>query len=229
LPIKTRLAILELDIPSFDSIMDYAIKNNWHETVISFLSANNDYIFIDKSSSEGYIVVPRSWEQVSNIMHSAEVQGKRITMPLLYSILGGIAQEFHDTIMLSAKIQSPEELIENGFKYSKVDKGITAYAVTYEIIKLVRHLVYELKLYQKNGEKANDAKFNEYVTYFCAAADALIKKEPIKSIMFFKMTKAYTKSVVDGCEVTSPIMRSILKSPSFNNSKEFFQKIQCSK
>jgi DNA replication protein DnaC len=67
--LKNRFMHIEL-IPKLDTWLSWAVSQNIHERVISFLESNpNQFITKTYKSDDEIIITPRSWEMLSNLLY----------------------------------------------------------------------------------------------------------------------------------------------------------------
>ena len=66
--------------PDYDAFKNYAYNNGIHDSVISFLSLHNEYLFKSEREAGGfYFVTPRGWEDLSIAVREYERLGIEVT------------------------------------------------------------------------------------------------------------------------------------------------------
>ena len=92
--LANRLLHIEVQ-GSFDSWLNWAIRNGVHDKVVGFLSARTDRLFgFNPQSDDLAFATPRSWEMVSNILNNVS-NDENAMFPMIAGLIGsGVAIEF---------------------------------------------------------------------------------------------------------------------------------------
>ena len=138
-PLANRFAHLFLR-SDFDDWLNWATKNNIHESVVGYLYKNTHELnTFDPKNNDIAIATPRSWSSVSKICYDDEVDS--YTMRILISgLIGdGLAAKFMAYKELTCNLPDPMDILTG--KVTKLESGVQISAM----YSLVISLCYRLK------------------------------------------------------------------------------------
>ena len=131
--------LLHIDVEgSFDSWMEWAVKNGINRMVTGFLSFKRDRLMqFDPASEDLAFATPRSWEMVSNVLNHVS-EDISVVYPLIAGLIGtGNAVEFRTWAKVYDKLPDIEDIF--GGKNPALPRGTDAmYALVSSMVSYAR-------------------------------------------------------------------------------------------
>jgi len=123
MPLANRLIHLTMKT-DFNDWFQWAVNNNIHNDIVSFLSwSKKDLFDFDPKSSSVAFATPRSWAKASNILKNSENASESLLTALIGGAIGdGVAISFMTHRKLSSKLPKAEDILSGKltkFKYNK--------------------------------------------------------------------------------------------------------------
>ncbi len=151
--------------PDYDAFKTYAYNSGIHDSVISFLSLHNEYLFKAERSANGfYFVTPRGWEDLSTAIREYE----RLSIPVTEQFVSQYVQypqaaaeyiRFYKIYNRFEELKSGEG-IENG-EVEKTDLSGDNFEVRYALAEILRAKA--VKVAEKASERLDAAEYIDAV------------------------------------------------------------------
>ena len=151
--------------PDYDAFKTYAYNSGIHDSVISFLSLNNQYLFKAERSANGfYFVTPRGWEDLSTAIREYE----RLKIDVTEQFVSQYVQHpqaaaeyirFYKIYNRFEELKSGEK-IENG-EVEKTDLSNDNFEVRYALAEILRSKA--VKIAEKAAHKLEAVEYMESV------------------------------------------------------------------
>lgn len=190
-PLANRFTHLDLQVPSKDEWVNWALKNDIDANILSFLSFKPSYLYkFDRNNKDKAFATPRSWEYVSKLIKDVNtLEEKEI---LIASAVGNaIAVEFMAFIKLQKKINL-KEIFDN----PKSVKDIKEIDIKYSLLgALVEKYKETPKLFNNLIEVADnlDAEFGVLLLRYMKEGNKDFIKDHAKSSKSQDLLKRYAK------------------------------------
>ncbi|MBR2385402.1 MAG: AAA family ATPase [Clostridia bacterium] len=151
--------------PDYDAFKTYAYNSGIHDSVISFLSLNNQYLFKAERSANGfYFVTPRGWEDLSIAIREYERLKIEVTEQFVsqYVQHPQAAAEFIRFYKIYNRFEELKsgEKIENG-EVEKTDLSGDNFEVRYALAEILRAKA--VKIAEKASQKLEAIEYMEDV------------------------------------------------------------------
>ena len=140
--LANRLLHIEIE-GSYDSWMDWAIKNGINEKVLGYITNNPDRLFgFDVTKDDVAFPTPRSWEMVSNILNNISDNLTYVT-PLLNGLIGvGTAVEFKNYCKVYKNLPNIDDIF-NGTE-TKIPTSVDSlYALVFSLTTKAKKIKYD--------------------------------------------------------------------------------------
>lgn len=191
--------------PDYDAFKTYAYNNGIHDSVISFLSLNNQYLFkAERSASGFYFVTPRGWEDLSTAIREyerlkIEVTEQFVSQYVQYPQAAAEYIRFYKIYNRFEELKSGEK-IENG-EVEKTDLSADNFEVRYALAEILRSKA--VKIAEKASEKLEAVEYMNGVLakaqkdgkILLAETESLIKN--LGSNMWNRYKKSAYKPIID--------------------------------
>lgn len=151
--------------PDYDAFKTYAYNSGIHDSVISFLSLHNEYLFKSERSANGfYFVTPRGWEDLSTAIReyerlSIEVTEQFVSQYVQHPQAAAEYMRFYKIYNRFEELKSGEK-IENG-EVEKTDLSEDNFEVRYALAEILRAKA--VKVAEKASEKLEAIEYMEEV------------------------------------------------------------------
>ena len=151
--------------PDYDAFKTYAYNNGIHDSVISFLSLNNQYLFKAERSANGfYFVTPRGWEDLSTAIREyerlkIEVTEQFVSQYVQHPQAAAEYIRFYKIYNRFEELKSGEK-IENG-EVEKTDLSGDNFEVRYALAEILRSKA--VKIAEKASQKLEAVEYMESV------------------------------------------------------------------
>jgi hypothetical protein len=155
-PLANRFVHLEMRV-DFDSWVDWAVNNNIHQDVVSYLTfAKGDLYDFDAKSSSRAFATPRSWTFVSELIDDS-MDSNTMTNLVAGTVGEGLAIKFMAHRKIAQKMPNPTDILNGKVTGLEVSEISAMYS-------LVISMCYELKDALDNG--VDDDNFHKMVDNF---------------------------------------------------------------
>ncbi|MBR2336920.1 MAG: AAA family ATPase [Clostridia bacterium] len=151
--------------PDYDAFKTYAYNSGIHDSVISFLSLHNEYLFKAERSANGfYFVTPRGWEDLSTAIREYE----RLSISVTEQFVSQYVQHpqaaaeyirFYKIYNRFEELKSGER-IENG-EVERTDLSRDNFEVRYALAEILRAKA--VKIAEKASEKLEAVEYMDGV------------------------------------------------------------------
>lgn len=151
--------------PDYDAFKVYAYNNGIHDSIISFLSLHNEFLFkVERSENGLFFVTPRGWEDLSTAIKEYERLGISVTEQFVsqyvqYPQASSEYMRFYKIYTRFEELKSGEK-IENG-EVDKTDLAGDNFEVRYALSEILRAKV--VKLSEKAESKIQALEYVETV------------------------------------------------------------------
>lgn len=114
--LKNRFAIIKIERVNADEWVEWAKKNNINQLIINFIEQNPDQLYVQGKDNE-FIVTPRSWHFLSNILNDSNdivAMATQIAQTIIHGVTGRFLSYLQEKVTVK-----PEDVM---CQYSKVKK-----------------------------------------------------------------------------------------------------------
>lgn len=151
--------------PDYDAFKVYAYNSGLHDSIISFLSLHNEFLFkVERSENGIYFVTPRGWEDLSTAIKEYERLGIKVTEQFVsqyvqYPQASSEYMRFYKIYTRFEELKSGEK-IENG-EVESTDLTGDNFEVRYALSEILRAKA--IKLSEKAESKIQALEYVESV------------------------------------------------------------------
>jgi hypothetical protein len=156
-PLANRFVHFEMK-HNFDDWFDWAVNNNVHPDVVSYLNfAKNDLYDFDPKSSSRAFATPRSWVFVSDLINDNSLDKQTVTNLVSGTVGQGLGLKFVAHREVAAKMPNPADILEGKVKDLDIQEISAMFALTVS-------MCYELKAAIEN--EVDDKTFHKMADNF---------------------------------------------------------------
>ena len=160
MPLANRFLHIEMR-SDFNTWQNWAIINNIHQDVVSYLSfAKNDLYDFDSKSSSRAFATPRSWSFVSDILKDEDEDTDTLFTLISGCVGEGLASKFSAHRKISSKLPNPSDILSGDVTTLDIKEVSAMYSLTIS-------LCYEMKDMVDNKLVTN-SEFNQVFDRFLA-------------------------------------------------------------
>lgn len=195
-PLLNRFTHYVLKIPSKDEWINWALKNNINNWIITFLEFKPSYLYkFDRQNKDKSFATPRTWEFASRLLDNCNSNNDRKKQFISASVGDGIATEFMAFIKLKDKID-----IDAIFKNPEMVKNIREIDLKYSLLGIVTE---KYKSDKKDLEKCIEIcknlepEFAILQLRFLSLARNTFKTDVVKLKSWIEIFNKYSKYLVD--------------------------------
>lgn len=160
-PLSNRFIHLEMRV-DFDSWEAWAISNDIHPEVISYLSfAKQDLYDFDARSASRAFATPRVWSFVSDLLEDEDTDDDTLINLISGTVGEGLALKFMAHRKIASKLPKPSDILAGKVDSLKVKEISAQYS-------LVVSMCYEMKDAYENDKKKFGEQFNNFLKFIMA-------------------------------------------------------------
>jgi hypothetical protein len=167
MPLANRFLHIEMK-PDFESWQMWAVTNDVHKDVVSYLSfAKQDMYEFDAKSSSHAFPTPRSWVFVSDLLKSEdEIDSSTLHTLVAGSVGQGLASKFIAYRKISAKLPKPADILNGKVTELEIKELSAMYSLTISLCFEMRDIVNSKKLSSKQVDEMYDNFLSYIMTNF---------------------------------------------------------------
>lgn len=157
-PLSNRFIHLEMKV-DFESWEQWAIANDIHKDVVSFLTFAKQHLYeFDSRSASRAFPTPRTWTFVSEILKDDDTDEDTLINLISGTVGEGLALTFMAHRRTAGKLPKAEEILNGKVTKVKIKEISAQYS-------LVVSMCYEMKMAYENNKELFGVQFNNFLKF----------------------------------------------------------------